>query len=53
MTDTIYNTCVICGKETNMRCQPCGKAGVEVYFCGAEYQRAVRRAFLVALNGLA
>ncbi|GAA6055490.1 hypothetical protein NBRC10513_006379 [Rhodotorula toruloides] len=41
MTDTIYNTCVICGKETNMRCQPCGKAGVEVFFCGAAHQREI------------
>ncbi|BGO96444.1 Proteophosphoglycan ppg4 [Rhodotorula toruloides ATCC 204091] len=35
------NTCIMCGKKSESRCQPCGKAGVEVYFCGAEYQRAI------------
>ncbi|BGP07572.1 hypothetical protein NBRC10512_005765 [Rhodotorula toruloides] len=35
------NTCIVCGKKSESRCQPCGKAGVEVYFCGAEHQRAI------------
>ncbi|GAA5954932.1 hypothetical protein JCM3765_007816 [Sporobolomyces pararoseus] len=33
--------CVICGKETNLRCRECGQFGMDLFFCSEKHQKLV------------
>jgi len=41
-TSTSVGKCVVCGKETWMRCSACSKAGLDwMWFCSGEHQKLV------------
>ncbi|BGP39476.1 hypothetical protein JCM10449v2_003426 [Rhodotorula kratochvilovae] len=33
--------CLVCGKETTIRCSACQKAGIDLFFCSKEHQKLV------------
>ncbi|KAJ8294856.1 hypothetical protein OF846_001931 [Rhodotorula toruloides] len=39
MTNTTYNTCCMCGKETKTRCPRCAAEGIDVFFCSTDHQK--------------
>ncbi|GAA5887828.1 hypothetical protein JCM6882_000767 [Rhodosporidiobolus microsporus] len=41
MADMGAEPCWICGASTPTRCQACGTAGIDIFFCSKEHQRLV------------
>ncbi|GAA5887834.1 hypothetical protein JCM6882_000770 [Rhodosporidiobolus microsporus] len=41
MTDKRTEPCWICGTPTSTRCQACGTAGIDIFFCSKEHQKLV------------